>query len=490
MATVNISSVAGSTLTWATSPFTWGSNSFTWATANAGDAFTATVTEDTVAFAELVKNSPTKKNLDTVAFTELGKKGIARIGKETLSILENYTDVVHFNPKFIVTLSVAEKLLKTLQYHIYENVGIAELYVDYILFFIRAVENIFVSEALTNNTILTKKEVFTASEFTKRTINKKSLETTSFAELLKKNQSCISKQSVVLLEGNGRSTGIFKKETVLISDKELNAFVKKVLSNLNFSETYTDNILFMIRAMESILFTETPKKTTAIPKSEVFAITDKGIKSAGKVNKETLHTTDGNTIDRDVSYHRVLTEAVHLVDKVAKHLSFTREEAMNLMTDILRRANATISDIVISTGDMTLEEFSALSTPAGFEEFKDFLSGELNYKDALVKVIMEAGITSGRPLITEWKLNVDVPDVVDKGTADLTAGTTTRVNFNRSFYEPPEVNVTLKGGTVIASPRITNITTTYFDVELIGTGGTQIAGTISWTSLGAGGAII
>ena len=56
--------------------------------------------------------------------------------------------------------------------------------------------------------------------------------------------------------------------------------------------------------------------------------------------------------------------------------------------------------------------------------------------------------------------------------------------FNRPFYAVGEVVCTEKGGAVVAVPRVSNVTLTSFDVELIDVNGTRVGGTVSWSAKG------
>ena len=61
------------------------------------------------------------------------------------------------------------------------------------------------------------------------------------------------------------------------------------------------------------------------------------------------------------------------------------------------------------------------------------------------------------------------------------------VQFNKPYYNPPEVQVTLSGGSSlsgIVTPHIVSIDKGGFYIELIGTSGNRTTGVISWVSKG------
>src|SRR3569832_2078114 len=91
-----------------------------------------------------------------------------------------------------------------------------------------------------------------------------------------------------------------------------------------------------------------------------------------------------------------------------------------------------------------------------------------------------------RASLTGMSLQVDVPDVFDRGSAAITdavAGIT--VSYNRQFHIPPEVTLTLKGGTVIAIPKLTNVTAIDFTVVLVDPAtNNQVTGSFTWSAHG------
>ena len=91
-----------------------------------------------------------------------------------------------------------------------------------------------------------------------------------------------------------------------------------------------------------------------------------------------------------------------------------------------------------------------------------------------------------RGYIKGLRLSVDVPDVLDRGTATITnAINGVAVSFVRSFRVPPEVTLTHKGGAVLAVARLVgNATTTGFTAVLEDSAGQRVTGTFSWIAQG------
>lgn len=146
---------------------------------------------------------------------------------------------------------------------------------------------------------------------------------------------------------------------------------------------------------------------------------------------------------------------------------------------------AVISDIhVVDSADMTEDDFLLLirkSSPVGYADFEVFIPGDYTYQNAIFKHGL-IGLTADRPRVTSLVTTIDVPDVFDRGENVIPAAATT-VNFNRVFQVPPEVFPVLKVADDTAWFRVSNITTTGFDITIKNSGGTVIGGTIAWSAV-------
>ncbi|MCY1295701.1 hypothetical protein D9M70_450530 [compost metagenome] len=93
---------------------------------------------------------------------------------------------------------------------------------------------------------------------------------------------------------------------------------------------------------------------------------------------------------------------------------------------------------------------------------------------------------SDRGVLKRYKVAIDVPDRFERGSVTiLDANAGVHIEFAKPFYVAPEVTCTLKGGTVIAVPRVLDGTTTDgFTVTLQLTDGTKVTGTVSWIAQG------
>lgn len=144
-----------------------------------------------------------------------------------------------------------------------------------------------------------------------------------------------------------------------------------------------------------------------------------------------------------------------------------------------------ISDLLVHEADMTFVAFQDQFDQAGpvaYDAWRPFIPGDQEY----TKAVFRAAIISlgSIPSFNELALTVDVPDVFDRGLKTTSAAGVVAVTFARPFYAAPEVNATLKSGSIVAIPRVTNITTTGFDVDLVNTSNARVVGDVSWAAKG------
>jgi len=263
-------------------------------------------------------------------------------------------------------------------------------------------------------------------------------------------------------------------------------FQKWFYEALGFAETYTDLIDYLISVSESLAIASTPQKSVEKPVPEFFAISDARVNQIVKGIPEALAV--GELLGRTVDYRRSLTEGFNFGDAMAKALAISLPEALAIADQYRRRANGVISDIVISRLEITEQDFRDIldaGHPPGYSNFRDFISGDYTYQRALFRAILETD-NADRGYINGLRVTVDVPDVFDRGTAQITdASNGVYVPFSRAFHISPEVTLTHKGGTVVATPRIVgSITKSGFTAVLENSAGTRVAGSFTWVAQG------
>ena len=195
-----------------------------------------------------------------------------------------------------------------------------------------------------------------------------------------------------------------------------------------------------------------------------------------------------DAVGRTVAYRRNLTEGFAVSDALRKAIRLTAQEALALAEQYRRHANGVISDMIVGSTEITEQDFAAIveaGHPPGYTDFRDFIQGDYTYRRALFRAILNSR-NSDRAFIDALRVTVDVPDIFDRGTAQITdpaAGAS--IYFSRSFRVAPEVTMTHKGGTAVAIPRLLGaVTTTGFTAVLENSSGTRVTGSFTWIAQG------
>jgi hypothetical protein len=435
--------------------YTWASAGFTWSSASAGKNWTSAypavygvVAAVTLALAEATHRRGTKRASDGLQLTDMRRLQMT--------------------------------LTKT------ESVGFAETYTDLIAYVLRWVETMGLSDGQAKANRKAIKETLQASDYLSRAVTKQAFESTALSDALRQIASKQVSESLVMAERAQKLIGKNRAESFGLADGQSRALTKRVAEAIGFAETYADLIAFVLRITEAVGFGELGARQVKKPLSESFATTDKARRQSIKRVAEAVAV--GEALGRTVAYRRHLTEGLELSDALRKALRLTTREALNLAEQYRRHANGVISDILLASTEISVEDFLNIveaGHPPGYTDFRDFIPGDYTYRRALFRAILNSR-NSDRGYIEALRLSVDVPDIFDRGTAQITdasAGVT--IYFSRSFRVPPEVTMTHKGGTTVAIARLVGaVTTTGFTTVLENTTGTRVTGSFTWIAQG------
>lgn len=175
--------------------------------------------------------------------------------------------------------------------------------------------------------------------------------------------------------------------------------------------------------------------------------------------------------------------------RVMEMASFIDESIVFTERDI-RNANAILFNGLFKNIAMTIAQMRNLSyaAPAGYTEFMTLYPGDYVYAESLVGVQVAGSTTSGQGGIIGLTLNVDVPDVDDKGevTVTDTGDLPLTVPFNKTYTVAPQVTTQTIAGATAFYVDISNVTTSGFDVTLkeLASPATLTTGTFKWQSKG------
>lgn len=252
-------------------------------------------------------------------------------------------------------------------------------------------------------------------------------------------------------------------------------------------------VIFTTVIKEALNTVDAASKSANHKISERAVISERLRKKLRQFSRESFLFMD--ELIREFIARRLLGEAVTVEDYIAKGVSCLMSEEMNTYDALIKACDGILSNISIKEGELTLEEFLDLvDRPPNYTKFIEFKVGEYEYEDALVRITMKTKVKQVQPVASNAVMHVDIPDTDDRGDVEITDVTApTKVYFNKFYYNPPEVNVTLKVGNTADGVLTPNVVTTegkddrgrYFEVELWDENwANRKTGRISWVSKG------
>jgi hypothetical protein len=435
--------------------YTWASASFIWSSASAGKSWTSAypavynvAVAVTLAMVKVTGRQWTKRSSEAVGFAE-------RVAKQ-LTLRES------------------------------EAVGFGETYSDLIAFVLRWVESMGFAEGLGKANSKEVREAFQASDYLTRLLTKNSSESLAWGDLLRQSSTKRLAEGLPMSETPQRALTKNAYEAFGLGDDLDRLMTKRISEAVAFAETYTDLIAFILRISESLGVSDLGAKQVRKPVAEAFGIADKAARQSIKRVAEALAI--GEALGRSVAYRRNLIEGFAVSDALRRAMRLNAREALALAEQYRRHANGVISDMLIASTEITEQDFAAIveaGHPPGYTDFRDFIQGDYTYRRALFRAILNSR-NSDRGFIDALRVTVDVPDIFDRGTAQITdaaAGAT--IYFTRNFRVPPEVTMTHKGGTTVAIPRLLGaVTTSGFIAVLENSSGTRLTGSFTWIAQG------
>jgi hypothetical protein len=367
-----------------------------------------------------------------------------------------------------------------------ESVGFSETYSDLIAFVLRCVESMTFAEGVAKNNKKQIAESFQSADYLANALTKTNNESLAWSDSLRQNSIKRLAEFLPVSESIRKLIAKNRSEAFGLNDGLDRAITKQVAEAIAFAETYTDLIAFVLRVSEGLGVSDLGAKQVRKPLNESFGTSDKVTRQAIKRVAEAVAI--GEALGRTVAYRRNLTDGFGVSDALRKALRLTAREALLLAEQYRRHANGVISDMIVASGEITEDDFSAIvqsGHPPGYTDFRDFIQGDYTYRRALFRAILNSR-NSDRGFIDALRVTVDVPDIFDRGTAQITdAAVGVAITFTRSFRVPPEVTMTHKGGTVVAIARLVgSITTGGFTAVLENTSGTRVAGSFTWIAQG------
>lgn len=222
-----------------------------------------------------------------------------------------------------------------------------------------------------------------------------------------------------------------------------------------------------------------------------IAIADKRLVKLERTLHEAIDTDE--SFNRNVDFVRGFEDLARIGDGLTRDIGKNPAEDIALYDAFVRASNGYIESVQAISSFREADDFLAMSdTPPLYEQFTDFNVGDYEYEKALLRLRVVSKATQAQPLLYDVSPHVDIDDTDDKGQLEIKDTTAaTKVYYNKHYYNAPEVNAMVKGGTGTTTP-VPNILTTdgqddkgrYFEIELLNSSGNRTTGIVSWVAKG------
>lgn len=222
-----------------------------------------------------------------------------------------------------------------------------------------------------------------------------------------------------------------------------------------------------------------------------IAIADKRLVKLERTLHEAVETDE--SFNRDMVFIRGFEDLARIGDGLTRDIGKNPAEDIALYDAFVRASNGYIESVQAISSFQEADNFLAMSdTPPLYEQFTDFNVGDYEYEKALLRLRVVSKATQAQPLLYDVSPHVDIDDTDDKGQLEIKDTTAaTKVYYNKHYYNAPEVNAMVKGGTGTTTP-VPNILTTdgkddkgrYFEIELLNSSGNRTTGIVSWVAKG------
>ncbi len=362
---------------------------------------------------------------------------------------------------------------------------LAETYIDLIAFTLKVVESFALQEVAPRQVVPAPRiETFGIADTAARLAQKIAAQTLALSDTRLSTGAHLSRESGAFAEAAYR--GVVQPRTRAFAVSEAGARIPNKASAEPLALSAARRTFAQHVSNGAAALAEAIHKTVLAPRIRTLALAESRTATAKPDARQALSLSD-TYIDL-IDFVVQVVEQMSMADRKASSPTHRSAETIALLDRLLRASDAVIADLAFWATPLDAQGFAALvneSRPLGFAAFKELTPGDYEYASALVRLVLEAPVTTAnRIALADAQLNIDVPDVRDRGAIAVPVGGTI-VAFNRVFNAPPEVQASFKGGASLAIPQIGTIGTSGFQLTLVNPDTqTSVAGTASWSAEG------
>lgn len=416
---------------------------------------------------------------------------LSRAFQETITAIERYMS--HAQPKYdemAVTFTDGEN--KALEVVRNEMIHTTEIYWDNVLFLLHISEDIRTTEAVRNTAVKQLDDAF------------------CFMDSLRKASQLNKGEALAVIENKRQAIEHGLYDGLHIMDewrsgmqklaceqvKALDHIAKHAVSaqfdGFHVQESYKKIWQTLQAFREELKTLDKVYRNIYAVRDDRITIADKRLLKLERTLRESIDTTD-ESFNRNVDFVRGFEDLARIGDGLTRDIGKNPAEDIALYDAFVRASNGYIESVQAVSSFREADDFLAMSdTPPLYEQFTDFNVGDYEYEKALLRLRVVSKATQAQPLLYDVSPHVDIDDTDDKGQLEIKDTTAAmKVYYNKHYYNAPEVNAMVKGGTGTTTP-VPNILTTdgqdnkgrYFEIELLNSSGNRTTGIVSWVAKG------
>lgn len=417
-------------------------------------------------------------------------KKLSRAFQETITAIERYMS--HAQPKYdemAVTFTDGEN--KALEVVRNEMIHTTEIYWDNVLFLLHISEDIRTTEAVRKTAVkqlddafcfmdslrkasqLNKGEDLAVVENKRQAIEHELYDGLHIMDEWRNDMRTLAREQVKAMDHIAKHATLAQFDEFYVRDD-----YKKIWQTV---QTFREELKTLDKVYRNIYAV----------RDDRIAIADKRLVKLERTLHESIDTDE--SFNRNVTFVRGLAELARIGDGLTRDIGKNPAEDIALYDAYVRASNSYIESVQVVSSFKEMDDFAVMAdTPPMYEQFTDFNVGDYEYEKALLRLQVVSKATQAQPLLYDVSPHVDIDDTDDKGQLEIKDTTAaTKVYYNKHYYNAPEVNAMVKGGTGTTTP-VPNILTTdgqddkgrYFEIELLNSSGNRTTGIVSWVAKG------
>lgn len=417
-------------------------------------------------------------------------KKLSRAFQETITAIERYMS--HAQPKYdemAVTFTDGEN--KALEVVRSEMIHTTEIYWDNVLFLIHISEDIRTTEAVKKTAVKQLDDAFSFMDSLRKASRLNRGENLAVIEKERQTIEHELYDGLHIMDEWRNDMRTLAREQVKALDHIAKHAVSAQFDGFHVQESYKKIWQTLQAFREELKTLDKVYRNIYAVRDDRIAIADKRLVKLERTLHESIDTDE--SFNRNVAFVRGLTELARIGDVLTRDIGKNPAEDIALYDAYVRASNSYIESVQVVSSFKEMDDFEAMAdTPPMYEQFTDFNVGDYEYEKALLRLRVVSKATQAQPLLYDVSPHVDIDDTDDKGQMEIKDTTAaTKVYYNKHYYNAPEVNAMVKGGTGDTTP-VPNILTTdgqddkgrYFEIELLNSSGNRTTGIVSWVAKG------